>query len=95
MVEERFGEGGGDAVREGEESDLGAGLFDEFDIGFDEGQGVGGRDAAEARELSAEEFASEGAGSDGDEFDAWVAQDEAQQLNARVATGSDDCCFDG
>lgn len=82
LVEQRFGEGGGDAMREGEESDLGAGLFDEFDIGFDEGEGVGWGDAAEAGELGAEEFAGEGAGGDGDEFDAGVAQDEAKQLDA-------------
>ena len=82
LVEEGFGKGSGDAVREREESDLGAGLFDEFDIGLDEGEGVRWGDAAEAGELGAEEFASEGAGSDGDEFDAGVAQDEAKQLDA-------------
>jgi hypothetical protein len=82
LVEEGFGKGGGDAVRESEESDLGAGLFDEFDIGLDEGEGVGWGDAAEAGELGAEEFASEGTGRDGDEFDAGVAQDEAKQLDA-------------
>jgi hypothetical protein len=69
-------------MREGEESDLGAGLFDEFDIGLDEGEGVDWGDAAEAGELGAEEFAGEGAGRDGDEFDAGVAQDEAKQLDA-------------
>jgi hypothetical protein len=69
-------------VREREESDLGAGLFDEFDIGFDKGERIRRGDAAEAGELGAEEFASEGAGGDGDEFDAGVAQDEAKQLDA-------------
>jgi hypothetical protein len=82
LIEQRLGEGGGDAMREGEESDLGAGLFDEFDIGLDEGEGVDWGDAAEAGELGAEEFASEGAGRDGDEFDTGVAQDEAKQLDA-------------
>ena len=39
-------------------------------------------DAAKAGELGAEEFASEGTGRDGDEFDTGVAQDEAEQLDA-------------
>ncbi len=82
LVEQRFGKGGGDAMREGEESDLGAGLFDEFDIGFDEGERIRWWDAAEAGELGAEELAGKGAGGDGDEFDAGVAQDEAKQLDA-------------